>query len=460
MVLLSSRIFYGWLKGRDRQRAETVDPGRSERVLKDRIKQVDYWYRHSRRITAALWLTGIFFISGVTAIVSWIVVSALSKAPDGSQAFGLIVFLLMPVYYLLIMFLYSIKGTLSNMIKRSRLKKDLAKVPEGAHPRSKAKQAWDLLPLRAGLPGTPGGALISTVYGASLAPKNDENWLKLARANANVRIATGSSFDVLVLFTGAEFNFFSGELPGISSWFAAPLALVDGLEEEELLVPLLHELFHREAGELKARRLASRMEWFGRLATVFVLMYFAIALFTTKATVRSTQVSPLPFLIALCALWVSLRLFCAWTSFQVSPRALFVAADRHALETVYSPVVVAETIKASLLYSKNHATRFGFWSPFSYQLSRFMFVPVRKRKKEAESLGERVRALGPVSPNGEGDVSPEVSAMNRQVVVIADEVEVIYAELLDSRPLAPRVYSAISYSLTVAMFVFIWIISG
>ncbi len=80
--------------------------------------------------------------------------------------------------------------------------------------------------------------------------------------------------------------------------------------------------------------------------------------------------------------------------------------------------------------------------------------------KEAESLGERVRALRPVSPNGEGDVSPEVSAMNRQVGAIADEVEVIYAELLDSRPLAPRVCSVISYSLTIAMLVFIWIVSG
>ena len=424
------------------------------------MKQVDYWYHHSKRITAALWLTGIFFIAGVTAIVSWIVLSALSRAPDSSQAFGLIVFLLMPVYYLLIMFLYSIKRTVSNLIKRFRMERDLAKVPEGAHPRSKAKLVWDLFPLRAGPPGIPGGIPVSTIYGASLAPKSDENWLKLAHANANARIATGSSFDILVLFKGAEFNFLSGELPGTGSWFAAPLALVDGLEEEELLVPLLHELFHRETGELKARRLASRTEWFGRLATVFVLMYFAIALFMTKATVRSTQISPLPFVIALCALWVSLRLFCAWTSFQVSPRAMFIAADRHALETVYSPVVVAETIKASLLYSKNHATKFGFWSPFWYQLSRFMFVPVRKRKKEAESLGERVRALSPVSPSGEYDVSREVSAMNRQVGAIAEEVEAIYAELLDSRPLAPLVYSVISYSLGIAMLIIIWIVSG
>jgi len=421
---------------------------------------LDYWYRHSKRITAALWLAGILFISGVTATVSWIVLSALSRAPDSSQAFGLIVFLLIPVYYLLFIFLYSFKGIISSRIKRFRLERDLAKVPEGAHPRSKAKPAWDLLPLRAGPPGTPSGIPISTIYGASLAPETNENWDKLACANANARLATGSSFDILVLFKGAEFNFFSGELPGIGSWFAAPLALVDGLEEEELLVALLHELFHRETGELKARRLASKMEGFGRLATVFVLMYFAIALFATKATVGSTQVSPLPFVMILCALWVSLRLFCAWTSFQVSPRALFIAADRHALETIYSPVVVAGTIKASLLYSKNHATKFGFWSPFWYQLSRFMFVPVRKRKKEAESLAERVRALRPVSPGGECDVSREVSAMNRQVGAIAADVEAIYEELLDSRPLAPRVYWVISYSLTIAMLIIVWIVSG
>jgi hypothetical protein len=424
------------------------------------LKQVDYWYRRSKRITAALWLAGTLFIAGVTATVSWIVLSALSSEPDSSQAFGLIAFLLIPVYYLIIIFLYSLKGIISSRIKRFRAERDLAKVPEGAHPRSKAKLAWDLLPLRTGPPGILGGIHVSTFHSAPLAPKNDENWLKLAGANANTRLATGSSFDILVLFKGTGFNFFSGELPGIGSWFAAPLALVDGLEEEELLVALLHELFHRETGELKARRLASRMEGFGRLAIVFILMYFLIAMFAMKATVESGQGSPLPFVMVLCALWVSLRLFCAWTSFQVSPRTLFNAADRHALETVYSPVVVARTIKASLLHSKNHSPGFDFWSPFWYQLSRFMFVPVRKRKREAESLAERVRALRPVSPNGEVDVPPELSAMTRQVEAIADEVDAIYAELLDSRPRAPMVYSVVGYSLTIAMFVIIWIISG
>ena len=292
------------------------------------------------------------------------------------------------------------------------------------------------LPEKAGLRGIDIG----------LAPEKDPGWHKLAGANHDAWLATGDGFDILLLLDRGAFNFVSGELPGAGAWLAAPGGLVEEMDRERLTAAVVHELFHRDTCELKARRVALELQDFGFFATAFIFYYLFLSL-AFLSIPKDWMYTGLPlFALLILILWILIKAFAYWSVTALFPAGSCRAADAYAGNVIANPLKVAEAISMSLLYSLNHKDLPFLWSWQAQGPARFMFLPVvRKRKMRGLQAG-RVEALRLEPSSDQGQMLPEVEEMNRRIGEIALEVDGAYKEL---RGKAPRRWAAAAAYLSI-----------
>jgi len=396
---------------------------------------VETWSRRSKRITIFLWLASAGLIAGLFAVIIWFLVRiALQEGAQGRLV--LITILCLPLPYLVYYFLFFKKGF--SPLRRWRLARALRKVPADAHPRVRASGIWEWLPFRRRL--AYGGIDIG------LAPEKDPGWQRLAGANHDLRLATGGGFDILLLLKKGAFNFVSGELPGAGAWLAAPGGLVEEIDREQLMAAIVHELFHRDTGELKARRVALELQELGVFSTAFIFYYIFLALaFLSIPMDRMYPGLPL-FALLILLLWVLIKIFAYWAVTGLFPVASCRAADAYAGNVTANPLVVAEAISKSLRYSLNHKDLPFLWSWQARGPARFMFVPVVRKRKLGELQTGRVQALRLEPSGNEGHMLPEVEEMNRKIGIIALEVDGDYKEL---RGRVPRRWAAAAAYLSI-----------
>ena len=418
----------------------------------------DYWRSRLGRFTILTRLVLIVFFAVVAAIASLMITDVLRRVAEPSDRIGLIVFLCIPFYYLLLMSLFSARGFLSSMRKKRRLRLKLAGMPRDADdPAVKGSAAWKYL--------STAGRMIPNVssswaagLGGRLAGRDDLAWKQLAGANQDARLATGESFELLLLMEKGSLNFHSGEIPGIGSWFAAPRELLAGLNGEEALVPVVHELFHREIGEYRARRFADKLRFAGAFSTFFVILYSFIAIYFARLPAKKMPADFTVYILTLLALWILFKVCSGIGAYMFFPAGSCVAADVSAAHAVSSPLIVAEAIRKTLHYSADSG--FDFWSSFAYPASRFMFVPVMKFKSARSDLERRILALRRITESGRGAALPEIEKMNAHIERIAAEAGEDYAALRRKRPVAPRVAALIGYAVLAANFIVILLVSS
>ncbi|MFH1150816.1 MAG: hypothetical protein V1748_10130 [Actinomycetota bacterium] len=399
--------------------------------------------RRTRRARVVLVLANLLFFGGFISLVLWLVSQALSGAQT-ERRMVLAVFTLLPVAYAVVFLFFSTFSRARRITRRAKRKAaaDLASLPADAPPHRKARSIAALLPLRTGV-----------MYGTfrlSLAPGDDPGWARLSEANAEASIATGERFDVVLLVDSVPYNFFSGEIEGLCSWTAAPRGLVESMDRQELLAAMVHELYHREAGEFKVRNLAASAQSFGGFATAFLIFYVMMSIILMSIPITGSM-SFLPvFTILLACLWAVFKLWCWWGVYRLMPEATCVYADRQAARVVSDPVLVASAIQRALAYSAANSAERRLWGPGTYHISRFMFVPIRKSFGARGKLVDRMEALrlpvdGVVAPG------PGVEAMNHRIEALTSQAAARYREVVRSRTFSERYGQAVAYLFIIVM---------
>jgi len=407
---------------------------------------VDTWSRRSKKITIALWLAGSCLMAALAAVIAWFLLRAiLGEESQGRMV--LITILCLPLPYLAYYLLCWKKGF--SPLRRWRVSRALSGIPPDAPPEARARAVWDWLPLTRRL--SYGGMPIG------LAPREDPAWNKLADANHDAKLATGSCFDMLLLLRGGAFNFVSGDLPGAGAWLAAPAGLVEGMQGDGLRAAVVHELFHRDTGELRARRVALELRDFSTFATAFVFYYLFMVLALLSVPVNMPH-SDLPqFVLLLLLLWVILKVFARWAVTWLFPGTSCRAADEYAGNVVADPSAVAEAICLSLRYTSGHKDPPFLWNWQARGPAGFMFVPVVRRRREGELQARRVEALRMGSEDDRKQVPPPIEEMNKRIGEIAGKVRDTYSGLLKRRP--RRTPTVLAYSSIVVVLVAVLIMS-
>lgn len=338
---------------------------------------MDTWSRRSKKITIALWLAGSGLMAAFLAVMAWLLLRIILRE-DSQGRMVLITILFLPLPYLAYYFLYWKKGF--SPLRRWRVARALSGIPLDAHPGARAQAVWEWRPLTRRL--SYGGIIIS------LAPQKDPCWNKLADANHDARLATGSCFDILLLLRGGAFNFVSGDLPGAGAWLAVLAGLVEEMDGDRLTAAVVHELFHRDTGELKARRAALELQDFGVFATAFVFYYLFMALALLSVPVNMPH-SDLPqFVLFLLLLWVILKVFARWAVTGLFTETSCRAADEYAGNVVADPSAMAEAICFSLRYTSGHKDLPFLWNWQARGPAGFMFVPVVRSRRGGASSQE------------------------------------------------------------------------
>jgi plastocyanin len=384
---------------------------------------MEYWSRRSKRIARFLWLASFSIAAGALALLAWMLADTISS--DGERLrYIYIAILCLPLPYVLIYFLGS-RGRPSP-IRRRRAANKLREYPPDTPASARAALVWDLLPLKR--------RLYMSGLSASLADGGDVGWSRLEEANRDVLLATGTGFDIPILMKGGAFNFLSGELPGIGTWIAVPRKLVEAMGHEELISSLIHELFHGETGELKARRIALTLYDIGVFSTAFVIYYLAFALVMNSLPTQMLFPQLPLFALLILLFWSAAKVFSHWAVFGLFPQASCLAADEYAGKVLADPRVVARSISMSLAYSVQHTAVKNLMSGQPYIVSRFMFAPLRRGERGRDSLVARVEALRvEPSPSGE-DILPQVAEMNREIDAVAADTAASHDALLDKQP--------------------------
>jgi plastocyanin len=398
---------------------------------------VESWSERVKRLNVLLWLTIFGSVACLLFLIVWFLVSfVLSEEPELRIVF--ISILCLPVPYLLF-YLVSIKKGFS-FFRRRRLRKRLAAIPANAHPRRKAEAARDWLPFGRG--SFTGGINIS------LAGERDVNWLKFTEAENRVRIGTGKGFDILLLVEKGPLNFVSGELPGAGSWLCASSQLVEEMEGDELVTPIIHELFHRETGELKARNTAMDLYNLGTFATAFVVYYICVAL--VMSSVPTGWAAPqLPlFAFLVLVLWVAIKLCARFALAYLFPIRSCVAADEYAGYLTADPLSVARALVRSLKFSVGKWTSKNFPADWNGYLLSFMFVPLTRGRRKIDGQVERIEALRVDPERDHESLAPEIEKMNRGIEALAGEAEALYGKMRSKR--SGRLSTAIVYLLLFA----------
>ena len=399
---------------------------------------MEYWSRRSKRIARLLWLADFCIAAGALAFLAWMLTATITG--DGERyRYFYIVILCLPLPYLLIYFLGG-KGRPAP-IRRRRVAGKLRESPPDAPANDRAALVWDILPFKR--------RLYMSGLSASLAASGDAAWSRLEEANRDVRLATGTSFDILVLLKGGAFNFLSGELTGIGTWIAVPSKLVDAMDHDELIASLTHELFHGETGELKARLIAFALYDIGVFSTAFAIYYLAFAL--VMNSIPTQMLFPrLPlFALLILLFWLLIKVFAHWAVFGLFPHASCLAADEYAGRVHADPRVVARAIFVSIDYSARHGAVKNLLSGQPHTVSRFMFAPLRRGERGRNNLVERVKALRVESPSSGEDILPQVAEMNREIEAVASDTAASYDILLDKQP--GRWSTVLIYVLVVGM---------
>ena len=399
---------------------------------------MEYWSRRSRRTITFLWSASFLFAAGVMALLVWLLLSVITNESDPLR-YTYIVIALLPLPYFLFYLLGS--GKRSTVLARRRLRKRLAAVPLQAPPQTRALQIWDWLPF--------GRRASGSGLSGSLADGEDPGWSRLDEANRDAKLATGSCFDFPVLLQDGAGNFLSGEIPGLGTWICAPDGLVENMEDEALMASIIHEVWHGETAELKARRIALSLYDLGLFATAFALYYLAFALIANSLPAQFTAPQLPWFALLILVFWLAIKAFAWWAVSDLFPQASCLAADDYAAKVLADPRVVARAISISLAYSVNHATAKSLLSGRAYVLSRFMFAPLRRGGRGKRSLVERIGALRR-EPGGDGEeVLPQVIEMNREIEEMAGAAAREYERLLEEAP--SRLGSILIYFLIVSL---------
>jgi plastocyanin len=384
---------------------------------------MEYWTRRSKRIARFLWMADFCIAAGALAFLAWMLTSTISS--DGERyRYFYIAILCLPLPYVLIYFLGG-RGRPSPIRKR-RAGRKLRESPPDTAASARAALVWDLLPFKR--------RLYMSGLAASLAQSGDMGWSRLEEANRDVRLATGTSFDILVLLKGGAFNFLSGELSGIGTWIAVPRKLVEGMSHEELVSSLIHELFHGETGELRARGIAFTLYDIGVFSTAFVIYYLAFALVMNSIPTQMLFPQLPMFALLILLFWSAIKVFAHWAVFGLFPQTSCLAADEYAGKVHADPRAVARAIFVCLDYSARHGTAKNLMSGQPYTVSRFMFAPLRRGGRGKNSLVERVEALRVEPSSSGGEILPQVAEMNIEIEAVAADTAASYDVLLDKQP--------------------------
>jgi len=274
------------------------------------------WAYRVRRARIALTLTGIVLIAGSLAAVVWLLVT-LAARQDAAHRVTILVLALLPVPYLLVYLLGMKKGY--SPLRRYRLARRMRGIDPHEHPHRKAAEIWDWLPFhRHGF---------YAASASSLAEEEDPAWFELAEANNAAKTATGAGFDVLVVLKKGPINALAGELPGVGTWCCVSRKVVESLDEEGLMAILVHELFHGETGELRARNTAMDLHDLGVFAVSFVVYYLCVGLVLSSVP-ADWSLTELPLLsLLVLLLWAVIKLYSRMADRFLFPEGSCRAAD-------------------------------------------------------------------------------------------------------------------------------------
>jgi hypothetical protein len=374
------------------------------------------WAYRIKRARIALSLIGIILIAGSLAAAVWLLIT-LAKGQDTAHRMTILVLALLPVPYLLVYLLGMKKGY--SLLRRYRLARRMRGIPPHEHPYRKAAEIWDWLPFhRHGF---------YTTSAASLAEEKDPAWIRLAEAGNGVRTATGSGFDVLVLLQKGPINALAGELPGVGTWFCASLQIVESMDIEGLMAALVHELFHGETGELRARNTAMDLHDLGVFAASFVVYYICVGLVLSSVP-ADWSLTELPLLsLLVLLLWVMIKLYSRMADRFLFPEGSCRAADEYASHVISGPVKVAEAFLSSLRYSEEKTGSRHALSSGARYICGFMFAPLASSKRKADRQIRRIEALR-MQPGPNGAVPPQIEQMNRRIEEVAEKAGGLYAQ--------------------------------
>jgi len=397
---------------------------------------MEAWAYRVRRARIALSLLGIILIAGSLTAVVWLLVT-LAARQDAAHRMTILVLALLPLPYLLVYLLGMKKGY--SPLRRYRLRRRMRGIGPYDHPRRKAAEIWDWLPFhRHGF---------YTTSAASLAEEKDPAWLELAEAGHAARTATGSGFDVLVLLQKGPINAIAGALPGVGTWFCVSREVVESLDDEGLMAILVHELFHGETGELRARNTAMDLHDLGIFAASFVVYYICVGLILSSVP-ADWSLTELPLLsLLVLLLWVVIKLYSRMADRFLFPEGSCRAADEYASHVISGPVKVAEAFLSSLRYSVEKAGSRHALSSGAHYICGFMFAPLAPSRKRAERQIRRIEALR-MQPGPDGVVPPRIEQMNRRIEEVAEEAGALYARQR-SQP-SGRLAAVIAYTLLFA----------
>ncbi|MBN2025614.1 MAG: hypothetical protein JW854_02460 [Actinobacteria bacterium] len=404
---------------------------------------MEAWAYRVRRARIALTLLGIVLIAGSLTAVIWLLV-ILAARQDAAHRVTILVLALLPLPYLLVYLLGMKKGY--SPLRRYRLRRRMRGVGPLEHPHRKAAEIWGWLPFhRHGFYATSA---------APLAEEKDPAWLELAEANHAAMTATGSGFDVLVVLKKGPINALAGELPGVGTWFCVSREVVESLHGEGLMAALIHELFHAETGELKARNIAMDLHDLGVFALSFVVYYLCVGLVLSSvpADWALTELPLLSLLVLL--LWVVIKLYSRMAERFLFPEGSCRAADEYASHVISGPVKVAEAFLSSLRYSVEQAGARHALSSSARYVYGFMFAPLTSSRRRAGRQIRRIEALR-MRPGADGTVPLRIEEMNHRIEGIAEEAGELYARQR-SQP-SGRLAAALAYT---ALFVTIAVVLG
>lgn len=412
---------------------------------------MEEWAYRVKRARITLSLVGIILIAGSLTAVIWLLVT-LAAGQDAAHRMTILVLSLLPLPYLLFYLLGMKKGY--SPLRRYRLARRMRGIGPHDHPHRKAAEIWDWLPFRR--------YGFYTASAASLADKGHPAWLELAEANNAARMATGAGFDVLVVLKKGPINALAGELPGVGTWFCVSREVMESLDDEGLMAALIHELFHGETGELRARNVAMDLHDLGVFSLSFVVYYICVGLILSSVPADwSLTEMPLLSLLVLF-LWAVIKLYSRLADSFLFPEGSCRAADEYASHVISGPVKVAEAFLISLRYSvgkagtrrtpsiselyvhgpENTDTHQALSSSARY-VCGFMFAPLARSRRRARRQLRRVEALR-MQPGADGALPAEIAEMNRRIEEVAEETAILY-ERQRERP-SGRLAAAVAYT--------------